>query len=51
MQDNAIKLHKTEALQWQNEALTVEGQSLFLYLKSAHSSFHSHESVKYKENG
>ena len=30
--------------------MTVEGQSLFLYLKSAHSSFHYHESVKYKEN-
>lgn len=35
-----IKLNKTKALQWQNEALTVKGQSLFLYLKSAHWSFH-----------
>ena len=34
-----IKLNKTKALQWQDEALTVKGQSLFLYLKSAHSSF------------
>ena len=32
-----IKLNKTKALQWQNEALTVKGQSLFLFLKSAHS--------------
>lgn len=34
-----IKLNKTKALQWQNEALTVKGQSLFLYQRSAHWSF------------
>lgn len=35
-----IKLNRIEALLWWNEALTVKGQSLFLYLKSAHWSFH-----------
>lgn len=35
-----IKLNRTEALQWQNEALTVKVQSLFLCLKSVHWVFH-----------
>lgn len=34
-----IKVNRIEALQWQDEALTVKGQSLFLYLKFAHWSF------------
>ena len=40
-----IKLNKTKALQWQNEALTVKGQSLFsVFRKSAHSQFENQPS-------
>lgn len=35
-----LKLNKAKVLQWSDEALTIKGQSLFLYLKSAYWSFH-----------
>ncbi len=45
------KLNKTKALQWQIEALTVKGQSLFLCLENPHIRNLKANQIEYSQGG